>query len=77
MQKLMSPHGGMWLVSRIKYSQYSNIPMILKYLKICYNWIVEEEDMMEKEIKYDVKLKLPAGHALPKPPVSIVRTCWC
>ena len=28
--------------------------------------------MMEKEIKYDVKLKLPAGHALPKPPVSIV-----
>lgn len=27
---------------------------------------------MEKEIKYDVKLKLPAGHALPKPPVSIV-----
>ena len=31
--------------------------------------------MMEKdkkEIKYDVILKLPAGHALPKPPVSIV-----
>ena len=27
---------------------------------------------MEKGIKYDVKLKLPAGHALPKPPVSIV-----
>ena len=27
---------------------------------------------MEKDIKYDVKLKLPAGHALPKPPVSIV-----
>ena len=27
---------------------------------------------MEKEIKYDAKLKLPAGHALPKPPVSIV-----
>ena len=26
---------------------------------------------MEKDIKYDVKLKLPAGHALPKPPVSI------
>ena len=30
-----------------------------------------EKDEMEKDIKYDVKLKLPAGHALPKPPVSI------
>ena len=27
---------------------------------------------MERNIKYDVKLKLPAGHVLPKPPVSIV-----
>jgi len=27
---------------------------------------------MEKGIKYDVKLKLPAGHALPKPPLSVV-----
>lgn len=27
---------------------------------------------MEKEIKYDMILKLPAGNALPKPPVSTV-----
>ena len=27
---------------------------------------------MERNIKYDIKLKLAAGHVLPKPPVSIV-----